>query len=1762
LRKLDKYEVLGELGHGAMGVVYRAHDPIINRPVALKTITTSVSDDPELLQRFYREAQSAGGLQHPNIVTIYDMGEAAGVPYIAMELVEGENLDQVIGRRSPLPLTLKLAYAVQACRALDYAHKRGIVHRDIKPGNVMISKDGTVKVVDFGIARVLEASRTLTGMLIGTFAYMSPEQYHGEHADERSDVWSFGVLLYELLSYQRPFTGPTPASVMHNICSVDPAPLSSLVPECPKELEAVVFKMLRKSSRERYQSMEDVLLDLEPLCRTLQSQSIAGLLEQSQQLFDQERFAEARDLVRQALQVESGNQKARVLLEKANAELKRILNRPKVQQYVEKGQTLLAEGKLQEAKAAAEHALLLDSRFAPAQELERAVRKELDRIQLIAGWLESAKQHIAEGLLDAADNLLSKVLEAEPSSPQALTLQQQVLSEKAEREKARRLLEGLQRAHELWTLQNYDACLELLRELGREFPSEEEVSRLFETVREDQLGQQKRQSLLQGRNLLASGRHDDAIALLTDLQRQFPDDEEIPELLEEVLKDQLNQRRLHGLAEARSLLAANQFDSCIALLNTLRQSFPEEPEIPRLLDAARQNQTEQIRNRGILKAGKLLAERQHEECLAFLGELEREFPGDEEILAMQRVVREDQAEQEKQRSLEEARRLLSARLYDACSDLLAALEKRFPADAEILRLQNAVREDRATRRRLQGLEKARDLLASKDYEKSAALLASLQQEFPEDDETQRLFESARKEQAEQRKREGLAQVRGLLGARRYAECIALLTQLQSEFVGESAISKLLESARKEQAEQRKREGLAQARGLLGARHYTECIALLTQLQSEFAGESAISKLLESARKEQAEQRKREGLAQARGLLGARRYDESITLLGKLQADFPGESEISKLLAAAREDLAEQQKQQKLAEARSLLTAQSFEEALALLDNLATAHPKDSAITKLQVLAQHEQDKRSKGEKVQRELEALKKLMGEKRYPEVIARTKELLAEFPAEPNFIRLAEFATSRQAIIDKESLLQEKLAEVKAFCDTGRYEEAMAAAQNALKTFPANAELESLYQQSETQQKKRQVRQQIEQRIREIKVKINREELSDAVALAKRTLITHGPDTDLTHLLNSAQVELQARERKKLQEASVETIRARIEAGDLEGASGAMEEALKSETLDSFDPRVQELSERIKEAETAAAREPASCGPPSSPDLSKEYALLQAAPLPEGALPPEKAPAPPEPLPVKAPLSPGTNAAPDLTPSAPAPSGIDVPLLPETPPPEARPEIPWTSVRTSAADVEAQPLAQAASVPLWRKPAVLAILALAIFSALWVGRRTRSVRPPERPRIANPQPDPLELAQRQALNAANKKIAANDLDGATQELRQAAELNGPLTSEIEEKLAQVEESMRDAHLRELRHEEEVLWQRATGSVNESRYPEAEKDLKQVLGLPPGGVHRADAQRYLEKTIPQLKLRNSLLAKAQQSLAQGNFLAARRYADEVRQNGDNPEELVANIDQAEQAQLKQLENQFELLKQRDDDAAIQQLTALRLKFQALAEDGGPQSNEARTYVNSIPGAIDEIRARVDQKRAEAAFQRTVQRYLQAAGANDKNGLAAAREEFQLIVQNGGPHADKAQQYLTEIKKQLDTLNEPPPLPPLAAKEPAAPKEQPNPAAADEEAIRRMVRRFFESFEQRNADGLKQVWPSMPRDRYAKYKDSFRHVNAIAIQVMSEDVKISPDGATAQVSIQSQEQETPIGGKPQRFTPEWTFQLAKKNGSWVITGVL
>ena len=273
-RKIGKYEIGDELGRGAMGVVFKARDPLIGRLVALKTLALAASQSEDLRQRFYREAQAAGGLQHPNIVTVYEMGEQNGVPFIVMEYLEGESLDAVLSRSTQIPLAQKLGYLVQVCRALSYAHQHGIVHRDIKPGNIVVTRDGTVKVVDFGIARIVDTSKTHTGVLVGTLAYLSPQLVKGEPADERSDIWATGVVCYELFAGLKPFDGDNHAALLRSIVSDEPRSLAKLAPDCPDEIRVIIERMLRKKTEDRYQSFEELLGEIEPLWRRQQRECV------------------------------------------------------------------------------------------------------------------------------------------------------------------------------------------------------------------------------------------------------------------------------------------------------------------------------------------------------------------------------------------------------------------------------------------------------------------------------------------------------------------------------------------------------------------------------------------------------------------------------------------------------------------------------------------------------------------------------------------------------------------------------------------------------------------------------------------------------------------------------------------------------------------------------------------------------------------------------------------------------------------------------------------------------------------------------------------------------------------------------------------------------------------------------------------------------------------------------------------------------------------------------------------------------------------------------------------------------------------------------------------------------------------------------------------------------------------------------------------------------------------------------------------------
>jgi serine/threonine-protein kinase len=253
--RLGRYVVERHLGRGGMGDVYLVHDTVIDRRAALKTMRLDADLDPkqaiEVRQRFYREGKTAGSLTHPNIVTIYDVAEDLGMSYIVMEYIEGMTLTQWMKKQRFNVGQIKHV-VFNAAMALDHAHENGIFHRDVKPDNIMLMKNGTVKVMDFGIARAVDSTLTKTGSVMGTPAYMSPEQASGWKIDGRSDIFSLGVILYELLTGRRPFSGDTFPSLMFAIIKEDPAPPSLVDPSISTGWDTIVMKALAKTREERY----------------------------------------------------------------------------------------------------------------------------------------------------------------------------------------------------------------------------------------------------------------------------------------------------------------------------------------------------------------------------------------------------------------------------------------------------------------------------------------------------------------------------------------------------------------------------------------------------------------------------------------------------------------------------------------------------------------------------------------------------------------------------------------------------------------------------------------------------------------------------------------------------------------------------------------------------------------------------------------------------------------------------------------------------------------------------------------------------------------------------------------------------------------------------------------------------------------------------------------------------------------------------------------------------------------------------------------------------------------------------------------------------------------------------------------------------------------------------------------------------------------------------------------------------------------------
>lgn len=659
IKRIGKYEVIDLLGRGGMGRVYRAFDRQLNREVAIKTVTESFTGDQEMLQRFYREAAKTGALKHPNIVIVYDLGEQDGFPYIVMEYLPGDPLDRIIQSGKPLPLAFKLKIIEQVCYALGYAHRNDVIHRDVKPANVIVQSDGVVKLLDFGIARQekLDGHLTRTGHVIGTLQYMAPERLKNAPFDGRSDIFSVGVMMFQLLTGQLPFTGDY--NIVQKILTEKEPPLSQFLQHYPPALDGIVGRALAKNPDDRYSTAEEMAAETSSVAHELQKGQVAEWIQRAQQLVREENYTEARDVLLEVLKVESQHTAARQLIAQVQQSLTLRQRAEQIRRLRAQAEEASSDKRYDEAVNLLQEACSLDPANPELAELLETAQRKKRRRELVDGYLREAETACNRGDLEGAAAVIAKAraVDGEDSRLRAAQVAlARLIDEAARQAKAKRLLENARREI---NARQFTAAMEALAEAERVDPSnpelivlqaaaksgreqgqrrrilgqlENEVS-LASTVEElTQAAQHVDQALermptepalikfkghlaRQLREIRIRRRVDEAALRCRDLLEVSP--EEALKLVREVLQEAPGNERLlalqatimgqvsersqeqalaHYLTRAHEALSGGNYGEALRLLESCQKEGISSPEIDELADFARQEANQRLKN--------------------------------------------------------------------------------------------------------------------------------------------------------------------------------------------------------------------------------------------------------------------------------------------------------------------------------------------------------------------------------------------------------------------------------------------------------------------------------------------------------------------------------------------------------------------------------------------------------------------------------------------------------------------------------------------------------------------------------------------------------------------------------------------------------------------------------------------------------------------------------------------------------------------------------------------------------------------------------------------------------------------------------------------------------------------------------------------------------------------------------------------------------------------------------------------------------------
>jgi tRNA A-37 threonylcarbamoyl transferase component Bud32 len=741
IKRIGKYDVIDLLGRGGMGLVYRAFDRQLNREVAIKTVTEGFTGDQEMLQRFYREAAKTGALKHPNIVIVYDLGEQDGFPYIVMEYLSGDPLDKIIQSGQPQPLAYKLKIIEQVCYALGYAHRNDVIHRDVKPANVIVQSDGIVKLLDFGIARQEknDGHLTRTGHVIGTLQYMAPERLKNEAFDGRSDIFSVGIMMYQLLTGQLPFTGDY--SIVQKILTEQHPPLRQFLRDYPPALEGILDRALAKNPNDRYSTADEMATEVSSLAHELKKEQVAEWIERAERLAQEEQFTTAREVLLQLLKIDSQHTRARQLITQVQQNLTLRQRAEQIRQLRQQAEEASRDKRYDEAIGDLQEACGLDPADSELAELLESVRQKKHRRELIEGYLRQADSARDRGDLREAEAVIGKALEVDRDDSRVqvahVALARQI-EEAARQTKAKQLLES---ARKEISARHFTAAMEALAEVERVDPSNPELMTLQAAAKSGREQEQRRRILEQLQN---------EVSLASSIEELTRAAQLVDQALERMPTEPILMKFKGNLArKLREAGVRRRVDEVVLRCRTLMETAPEDalhlvrdelqqaPGNERLLSLQSsitaqisERSVEQSRADYLTRAHEALSSGRYLEASRLLESCQKEGIFSPEIAELMEFARQEADQHLKTNQLRgllrEAQELMTRGSYRAVVDLLTPVSQDPSAASLLFLLEDARNRLQSLQRDIDAALQAVEVLTSQEYYAEAVKLLESQ----------------------------------------------------------------------------------------------------------------------------------------------------------------------------------------------------------------------------------------------------------------------------------------------------------------------------------------------------------------------------------------------------------------------------------------------------------------------------------------------------------------------------------------------------------------------------------------------------------------------------------------------------------------------------------------------------------------------------------------------------------------------------------------------------------------------------------------------------------------------------------------------------------------------------------------------------------------------------------------------------------------------------------------------------------------------------